>query len=106
MATSVFKTGICTQDLWRRGAGELYGCCARTSEREKIDFSRRNVLVSHQFYTGKGESPVTCDSEVLSVGGIDNVDISAVQEFDYVALGHLHGAQRVGQEKTCYCGRC
>ena len=73
-------------------------------EREKIDFSRRNVLVSHQFYTGKGESPVTCDSEVLSVGGIDNVDISAVQEFDYVALGHLHGAQRVGQEKIRYCG--
>ena len=73
-------------------------------EREKIDFSRRNILVSHQFYTGKGESPVTCDSEVLSVGGIDNVDISAVQEFDYVALGHLHGAQRVGQEKIRYCG--
>ena len=73
-------------------------------EREKIDFSRRNVLVSHQFYTGKGETPTTCESEVLSVGGIDNVDISAVQEFDYVALGHLHGAQRVGQEKIRYCG--
>ena len=68
------------------------------------NFSRRNVLVSHQFYTGKGETPVTCDSEVLSVGGIDNVDISVVQEFDYVALGHLHGAQRVGQEKIRYCG--
>lgn len=64
-------------------------------EREKIDFSRRNVLVSHQFYTGKGQTPTTCESEVLSVGGIDNVDISVVQEFDYVALGHLHGAQRV-----------
>ena len=64
----------------------------------------RNVLVSHQFYTGKGETPTTCESEVLSVGGIDNVDISAVQEFDYVALGHLHGAQRVGQEKIRYCG--
>ena len=73
-------------------------------EREKIDFSRRNVLVSHQFYTGKGETPTTCESEVLSVGGIDNVDISAVQEFDYVALGHLHGVQRVGQEKIRYCG--
>ena len=44
------------------------------------------------------------ESEVLSVGGIDNVDISVVQEFDYVALGHLHGAQRVGQEKIRYCG--
>lgn len=73
-------------------------------EREKIDFSRRNVLVSHQFYTGTGEMPETCDSEVLSVGGIDNVDISAVQEFDYIALGHLHGAQRVGQDNIRYCG--
>lgn len=73
-------------------------------ERENIDFSRRNVLVSHQFYTGNGETPQTCDSEMISVGGIDNVDISAVQEFDYVALGHLHGAQRVGTDRIRYCG--
>ena len=73
-------------------------------ESEGIDFSRRNVLVSHQFYTGNGELPETCDSELLSVGGIDNVDISAVKDFDYVALGHLHGAQRVGMDHIRYCG--
>ena len=73
-------------------------------EREGIDFSRRNVLVSHQFYTGNGEMPETCDSELLSVGGIDNVDISVVKDFDYVALGHLHGAQRVGMDHIRYCG--
>ena len=38
------------------------------------------------------------------MGGIDNVDISAVRGFDYVALGHLHGAQRVGEEQIRYCG--
>ncbi len=48
-------------------------------EREKIDFSRRKCTGFPSFYTGKGETPVTCDSEVLSVGGIDNVDISVVQ---------------------------
>lgn len=71
----------------------------RILEREQIDYkNRRNVLVSHQFYTGKGEErPETCDSEVFSVGGIDNVDIDAVKAFDYVALGHLHGAQSVGK---------
>lgn len=72
--------------------------------REETDASARNVLVSHQFYTGTGVEPATCDSEILNVGGIDNVDISAVSGFDYVALGHLHGAQRVGQDHIRYCG--
>ncbi len=61
----------------RRGAGKYTAAVQGILEREKIDFSRRNVLVSHQFYTGKGEYPTMCESEVLSVGGIDNVDISA-----------------------------
>ena len=66
---------------------------------------KRNVLVSHQFYVGeKAESPETCDSEVFSVGGIDNVDIGSVKEFDYVALGHLHGAQCIGKPEIRYCG--
>lgn len=75
-------------------------------KREKIDYKdKRNVLVSHQFYVGeKAESPETCDSEVFSVGGIDNVDIGAVKEFDYVALGHLHGAQCIGKPEIRYCG--
>lgn len=63
-------------------------------EREKIDDSERNILVSHQFYTGNS-LPETCDSETISVGGIDNVDVSVVEGFDYVALGHLHGKQCV-----------
>lgn len=75
-------------------------------KREKIDYKdKRNVLVSHQFYVGeKAESPETCDSEVFSVGGIDNVDIDAVKAFDYVALGHLHGAQSVGKRTIRYPG--
>lgn len=73
-------------------------------DREKIDFkNKRNVLVSHQFYTGS-EKPETCDSEVISVGGIDNVDVGTVKEFDYVALGHLHGKQQVGYPHIRYCG--
>lgn len=78
----------------------------RILEREQINYkNRRNVLVSHQFYTGKGEErPETCDSEVFSVGGIDNVDIDAVKAFDYVALGHLHGAQSVGKRTIRYPG--
>ena len=79
-------------------------------EREEIDPRERNVIVSHQFYTGKDDAtgetlrPETCDSEQLSVGGIDNVDISVLKDFDYAALGHLHGAQKVGRETVRYCG--
>lgn len=72
--------------------------------RENINYSKRNVLVSHQFYTNGGNSPKTCDSEAISVGGIDNVDISAIEQFDYVALGHIHGGQKVGREYIRYCG--
>lgn len=76
----------------------------RIIERENIDYSKRNVLISHQFYTGSDKETVRCDSELISVGGIDNIDISAVDQFDYVALGHIHGAQQVGHEYVRYSG--
>ena len=64
------------------------------------DFSARNVLVTHQFVTGAH----TCESEELSVGGADNVDASAFDGFDYVALGHIHGPQNIGSNRIRYCG--
>lgn len=72
--------------------------------RERVDTKKRNVLISHQFYTGKGQSPQTCDSENFSVGGIDNVDIGPLRQFEYAALGHIHGAQQVAQPSVRYCG--
>ena len=65
-----------------------------------VDFTGRNVLVTHQFVTGAA----TCESEEISVGGTDNVDISVFDGFDYVALGHLHGPQNVGSSRVRYCG--
>lgn len=65
-----------------------------------IDKTHRNVLVTHQFVT----SAQTCDSEELSVGGTDNVDVSVFDDFDYVALGHIHGPQKIGRETVRYCG--
>lgn len=63
-----------------------------------------NILVAHQFVTSGGASPQTCDSEVVSVGGSDNVDASAFDAFDYVALGHLHGSQSVSRPQVRYSG--
>jgi len=65
-----------------------------------VDTGRRNVLVTHQFVTGAA----TCDSEEHTVGGTDNVDAAVFAPFDYVALGHLHGAQSVSRPGIRYCG--
>lgn len=75
-------------------------------KRENIDYSKRNVLVSHQFYVAGEKTPETCESEqiYISVGGIDSVDTQAVKDFDYVALGHLHGGQSIGHTHIRYSG--
>ncbi len=65
-----------------------------------IDKNARNVLLTHQFVTGAS----TCESEEISVGGSDNVDASVFADFDYVALGHLHGPQNIGSNRIRYCG--
>lgn len=76
----------------------------RLIKRENINFKdERNVLVSHQFYMGS-YLPETCDSETISIGGLDQIDITGVEPFDYVALGHLHGKQKVKDEHIRYCG--
>lgn len=70
----------------------------------QVDTSRRNVVLAHQFVTAARALPETCDSEQLSVGGLDRVDGSVFSPFDYTALGHLHGPQRVGNETIRYAG--
>lgn len=68
--------------------------------RVQVNEEERNVLVAHQFVTGASR----CDSEEASVGGVDNVDASLFDAFDYVALGHIHSPQHVGRETVRYCG--
>ncbi len=65
-----------------------------------INVSERNILITHQFVTGAERS----DSEDISIGGSDNVDASVFDDFDYVALGHLHRPQNVGTKRIRYCG--
>lgn len=65
-----------------------------------VDGRERNVLLAHQFVTGASRS----DSEDISVGGLDNVDADVFDHFDYVALGHLHRAQNVENNRIRYCG--
>lgn len=66
----------------------------------ELDKERRNLLIAHQFVTGA----VTCDSEEHSAGGLDQISADCFEGFDYVALGHLHGAQTVGRDTVRYAG--
>ena len=73
---------------------------AAAIEAMEIDPGVRNVLVAHQFVVGGERS----ESEELLLGGTDGVDARVFDGFDYVALGHLHGPQKLGRESLRYCG--
>lgn len=65
-----------------------------------LNTNERNIILSHQFITGADR----CDSEEISVGGTDNADVSVFDGFDYVALGHIHGPQKISRDTVRYCG--
>ena len=76
-------------------------------EREKINLEERNILVSHQFYLPAGkraEDIERMDSEMRTVGNIDEVSADVLDKFDYAALGHIHKPMKVGSEVFHYCG--
>jgi exonuclease SbcD len=77
---------------------------AAAIETGDIDYTSRNVLVSHQFYTKTSVTPMRSESELTPVGGLDAVDAGIIEGFDYIALGHLHGRQSISSEHIRYCG--
>ena len=79
--------------------GDYTDACRVAIEHMEIDESETNILVAHQFVIGAERS----ESEE-NVGGLDNVDVSVFEPFDYVALGHIHGPQKAGRETVRYCG--
>lgn len=68
--------------------------------------SKRYIAVLHAFFSaGQGEEPEESDSErPLSIGGADHISAGLLEEFDYVALGHLHQPQRIGRDSVRYAG--
>lgn len=79
----------------------------RMIAREQIDQTERNVFVSHQFYLPAGKTAdevERMDSEIRTVGNIDEVSADVLEPFDYAALGHIHKPMKVGNEYYRYCG--
>lgn len=69
-------------------------------ESMNINKDKRNILLSHQYVTGSNRT----ESEEIVIGGLDNVDVSCYLDFDYVALGHIHRAQKLKQDNIRYSG--
>ena len=79
----------------------------RLLDREEVNTKERNVLVSHQFYLPDGtdaEQVERMDSEIRTVGNIDQVGSSVLEPFDYAALGHIHKPMKMGRDIWRYCG--
>ncbi len=72
-----------------------------------INKGNKNILVAHQFVSGKGEDPALAGSESVgtqSVGLVEKIGYDCFNDFDYVALGHIHSPQKVGREEIRYAG--
>nr|MBQ8253064.1 exonuclease SbcCD subunit D [Lachnospiraceae bacterium] len=72
--------------------------------REKIDFNKRNIMLTHQFYLPGSGTIERTDSEIVTVGTIDNISAEQLSAFEYVAMGHIHRPQNCGSERMRYCG--
>lgn len=84
--------------------GDSYGAALEAALSAcDIDTAQRNVVLSHQLVTAFGTSPERADDEI-KLGGLDNVDFGVYDQFDYVALGHVHRPQRVGRDTVRYAG--
>lgn len=73
----------------------------------EIDPAQRNILVAHQFVSGKGKDPTLGGSEgalTQHVGTVEKIGYDSFGAFCYVALGHIHSSQSVGREEVRYAG--
>lgn len=87
---------------------ENYDDAVRTIiKNTSINKKNMNILVAHQFVSGKGEDPALAGSEgagTQSVGMVEKIGYDCFEDFDYVALGHIHSPQRVGRDEVRYAG--
>ena len=70
---------------------------------QPLDKEAVNVIVAHQNVLAGATERILNDHEV-DIGYSGQVDYTAYDAFDYVALGHIHGMQAVGRDTVRYAG--
>lgn len=74
-------------------------------QEQEESLEKQRVLITHFFVTDQGKEPALSESETtIHVGGFDNVEASLFDGFDYVALGHIHRCQQIGERPVWYSG--
>ncbi len=77
---------------------------SKVLDANEINKEEINILNAHYFVTG-GSDPIRSDSETkVSVGTLEQIPYQVFDDFDYVALGHLHCPQIIGRETVRYAG--
>ena len=94
---------LIAQSLGEESLGDNDQAVRRLLEIQPVDFGQRNVLIAHQFVTAQGQEGIRGGSESM-VGGVGQIDYTAFDGFDYVALGHIHAAYAVGRDTVRYAG--
>lgn len=78
-------------------------------KRENIDTSQRNIILAHQFvagfkFGGSEENFSYSNGDEKNVAGVGIISLDKFQDFDYVALGHIHKPQKISRETIRYSG--
>lgn len=78
-------------------------------KRENIDTSQRNIILAHQFiagfkFGGSEEDFSYSNGDEKNVAGVGIIGLDKFQNFDYVALGHIHKPQKISRETIRYSG--
>ena len=94
---------VAAQVLADESVGDYETAVRQILAQQKIDFSKRNVLLAHQNVTANGKEAPRGGSESM-VGGVGQVDYRVFDGFDYVALGHIHASYHVGRKEVRYAG--
>lgn len=94
---------VAAQVLGDEAVGDYQTAVRALLGRQRIDFSKRNVLLAHQNVTAGGKEAFRGGSESM-VGGVGQVDYRVFDGFDYVALGHIHASYSVGRKEVRYAG--
>lgn len=93
------------RDLYRTDCVTYEDCMQEILRHVSYLEDGKNILLAHQFVVNQGIQPELSDSETrLSVGGADQVEAADFARFDYVALGHIHGCQQIGDGPVWYSG--
>ena len=75
---------------------------------KNLNTDRVNIALYHGFVIGSGDDEKEIEREesvkVLAIGGKESVAEKYFLDFDYTALGHLHGNRKVKSERVRYAG--